>query len=86
MNHAHPNAMFLHCLPAHRGEEVTSSVLDGPRSHVVPQAGNRLHFQKALLLWLLAGPMVGFRHADRSAVRLDAARRHIHPRRRYKTG
>ncbi len=46
-------AIFLHCLPAHRGEEVTSDVLDGPRSMVIPQAANRLHFQKALLIWLM---------------------------------
>jgi ornithine carbamoyltransferase len=46
-------AIFLHCLPAHRGEEVTSEVLDGPRSMVIPQAANRLHFQKALLIWLM---------------------------------
>ena len=50
---ARPRAIFLHCLPAHRGEEVTAEVLDGPRSLVVPQAANRLHFQKALLIWLL---------------------------------
>ena len=47
------DAIFLHCLPAHRGEEVTSSVLDGPQSRVIPQAANRMHFQMALLLWLL---------------------------------
>jgi ornithine carbamoyltransferase len=52
-SHARPDALFLHCLPAHRDEEVTADVLDGPRSHVIPQAANRLHFQKALLLWLL---------------------------------
>jgi ornithine carbamoyltransferase len=50
---AGPRAIFLHCLPAHRGEEVTSDVLDGPRSLVIPQAANRLHFQKALLMWLI---------------------------------
>jgi ornithine carbamoyltransferase len=50
---ARPDAIFLHCLPAHRGEEVTADVLDGPRSRVLIQAANRLHFQKALLLWLL---------------------------------
>jgi ornithine carbamoyltransferase len=50
---ARPDAIFLHCLPAHRGEEVTSSVLDGPRSQVILQAANRLHFQMALLVWLL---------------------------------
>jgi ornithine carbamoyltransferase len=46
-------AIFLHCLPAHRGEEVTDDVLDSDRSLVIPQAANRLHFQKALLDWLL---------------------------------
>jgi ornithine carbamoyltransferase len=51
--HAKPDAIFLHCLPAHRGEEVTSDVLDGPRSQVILQAANRLHFQMALLVWLL---------------------------------
>lgn len=53
---ASPTAIFLHCLPAHRGEEVTAAVLDGPRSRVVPQAANRLHFQKELLVWLLQSP------------------------------
>jgi ornithine carbamoyltransferase len=52
---AREDAIFLHCLPAHRGEEVTSSVLDGPRSLAIPQAANRMHFQMALLLWLLVG-------------------------------
>jgi ornithine carbamoyltransferase len=50
---AKPSAIFLHCLPAHRGEEVTEEVLEGPSSLVFPQAANRLHFQKALLAWLL---------------------------------
>jgi ornithine carbamoyltransferase len=50
---ARPDAIFLHCLPAHRGEEVTSGVLDGPQSRVIPQAANRMHFQMALLLWLM---------------------------------
>jgi ornithine carbamoyltransferase len=50
---AGPNVVLFHCLPAHRGEEVTSDVLDGPRSRVIPQAANRLHFQKALLIRLL---------------------------------
>jgi ornithine carbamoyltransferase len=46
-------AIVLHCLPAHRGEEIDGEVLDGPRSRVWDQAENRLHVQKALLLWLL---------------------------------
>jgi len=50
---AGPDVIFMHCLPAHRGEEVTSDVLDGPRSQVLLQAANRLHFQMALLVWLL---------------------------------
>lgn len=53
LSKASRRAIFLHCLPARRGEEVASTVLDGTRSRVIPQAGNRLHFQKALLLWLL---------------------------------
>jgi len=50
---APPHARVMHCLPAHRGQEVTSEVLDGEHSIVFQQAGNRLHAQKALLLWLL---------------------------------
>ncbi|MGI8407941.1 MAG: ornithine carbamoyltransferase, partial [Actinomycetota bacterium] len=46
-------AIFMHCLPAHRGSEVTSEVLDGPRSVVWQQAENRLHVQKALLRWMV---------------------------------
>ena len=47
-------AMFMHCLPAHRGEEVSDEVLDGPHSVVVEQAANRMHVQKGVLVWLLA--------------------------------
>jgi ornithine carbamoyltransferase len=51
--HARPEAVFMHCLPVHRGEEVTAEVVDGPRSVVFDQAENRLHVQKALILTLL---------------------------------
>ncbi len=54
MAHATPDALFLHCLPAHRGEEVAASVIDGPRSAVWQQAANRMHAQRGLLLWLLS--------------------------------
>src|SRR5580693_384200 len=55
MAHAQPDAVFMHCLPAHRNAEVTDAVLDGPQSVVFDQAENRMHAQKALLLMLLGG-------------------------------
>ena len=55
MSHANSQAVFMHCLPAHRNAEVTDSVLDGPQSVVFDQAENRLHAQKAILLALLGG-------------------------------
>ena len=52
MAKAKPGATFLHCLPAHRGEEVTDSVLDGPQSAIWDEAENRIHAQKAILMWV----------------------------------
>jgi len=54
MDLAGPDAVFLHCLPAHRGDEVTDEVLDGPRSRIWPQAHNRMHTARGLLAWLVA--------------------------------
>jgi ornithine carbamoyltransferase len=51
MRVAKPDAAFLHCLPAHRGEEVTADVIDGPQSLIWPEAENRLHAQKSILRW-----------------------------------
>jgi ornithine carbamoyltransferase len=55
MRAAHPQAVFMHCLPAHRGEEVAAEVIDGPQSVVWDEAENRLHTQKALLEFLILG-------------------------------
>jgi len=55
MSRARPDALFMHCLPAHRGEEVSADVLDHPQSVVWDEAGNRLHAQKALLELLICG-------------------------------
>jgi ornithine carbamoyltransferase len=52
MNAAAPEAVFLHCLPAYRGYEVSAEVIDGPKSLIWDEAENRLHAQKALMVWL----------------------------------
>lgn len=54
MNEANKDAIFMHCLPAHRGEEVTDEVMDGPQSVIFDEAENRLHAQKGILMWCLA--------------------------------
>jgi ornithine carbamoyltransferase len=54
MSRAQKGAFFMHCLPAHRGEEVTDEVIDSPQSVVIQQAANRMHVQKGVLAWLLA--------------------------------
>lgn len=57
MDLAHPDAVFMHCLPAHRGEEISEDMLDDPRAVIWDEAENRLHAQKALLEFLLIGPI-----------------------------
>ena len=53
LKHADPNAKVMHCLPAHRGDEITDSVIDGPQSIVFDEAENRMHVQKAIIVKLL---------------------------------
>ncbi len=85
MSLARPEAIFLHCLPAHRGEEVTEAVLDGPQSLVIPQAANRLHFQKALLRWLMSRDAAASQ-TPRAKFHDQAADKPTSSRRRTRTG
>jgi len=52
VSEAKPEVIVLHCLPAHRGQEITDEVADGPHSRLFPQAHNRMHAQKAILAWV----------------------------------
>jgi ornithine carbamoyltransferase len=70
---AAPDASFMHCLPAHRGEEVTDAVIDGPQSVVVEQAENRLHLQKALMTALVTGETTLDARAGAAAKELTVA-------------
>ena len=80
MDTADRNAIFLHCLPAHRGEEVSDGVIEGPKSKVWNQAENRLHAQKALMATLMAtlnvvkGAMPDLPFA---ALRVTVSRKHL---------
>ena len=67
MDRAKPDAVFMHCLPAHREQEVTASVMDGPRSIVFDIAENRLHAQKAVLVMLMGAEAPGGRSGDASS-------------------
>ncbi|MBI3567650.1 MAG: ornithine carbamoyltransferase [Gemmatimonadetes bacterium] len=86
MGRAHQRAIFLHCLPAHRGEEVTTDVLEGPQSRVWDEAENRLHAQKAVMAVLMGGetlaqPAAAKRRAKKSAKPSSATSRSTKKRR-----
>jgi len=72
MGMAKPDASFMHCLPAHRGEEVTDAVIDGPQSVVIEEAENRLHLQKSLMAALAGGVTTRARRAPRRTVKETA--------------
>jgi ornithine carbamoyltransferase len=74
MLHAQPSAAFMHCLPAHRGAEVTDAVLDGPQSVVFEQAENRMHAQKAIVLMLLGGAKRIPTHRNRGGLQARSKR------------
>ncbi|MEO1399598.1 MAG: hypothetical protein AAFU56_12125, partial [Pseudomonadota bacterium] len=66
MREANAEAIFMHCLPAYRGNEVTAEVIDGPQSVVFDEAENRLHAQKAILAWCLGADLKPAKIAGRS--------------------
>ncbi len=68
MGAAKSDAIFMHCLPAHRGDEVSAAVIDGPQSVVWDEAENRLHVQKAILAWCLGSGTLGGAKAKRAKV------------------
>ncbi len=72
LDKAAANAVVMHCLPAHRGEEITGEVMEGPRSVVFPEAENRMHLQKAILFELMAGAGVLASKPDAAAPRTPA--------------
>ncbi len=73
MSLAKPDALFLHCLPAHRGEEVTADVIDGPQSVVIEQAENRLHLQKALMNELVLANLARRGKLETDSHRIESA-------------
>jgi ornithine carbamoyltransferase len=74
MAHAQPSAAFMHCLPAHRGAEVTDAILDSEQSIVFDQAENRMHAQKAIVLMLLGGAKRIPSHRNRGGLQARSKR------------